>query len=46
MAIDLKEKLQKCEIQIENARKASELSLVPLSSFQSDSISSSKEMYV
>ncbi|XXG77177.1 hypothetical protein AAC387_Pa08g1378 [Persea americana] len=45
VAIDLKEKLQKCEIQIENARKASELSLVPLSSFQSDSISSSKEIW-
>ncbi|XP_058095907.1 nuclear-pore anchor-like isoform X2 [Magnolia sinica] len=34
---DLKEKLEKCEIEIENARKANELSLLPISSLQSDS---------
>lgn len=44
MAADLKEQLQKCEVEMENARKANELSLVPLCSFQSDS--SGKEMYV
>ncbi|MQL71936.1 hypothetical protein Taro_004262, partial [Colocasia esculenta] len=32
---DLKEKLDKCEADLEKARKANELSLLPLSSFQS-----------
>ncbi|KAJ0986603.1 hypothetical protein J5N97_004959 [Dioscorea zingiberensis] len=33
----LKDKLEKCEVEIENARKATELSLLPISSFQVDS---------
>ncbi|KAL5972514.1 hypothetical protein ACLOJK_039318 [Asimina triloba] len=38
VAADLKEKLEKCELEIENLRKANELSLMPISSFQSDSV--------
>ncbi|XP_039114966.1 LOW QUALITY PROTEIN: nuclear-pore anchor-like [Dioscorea cayenensis subsp. rotundata] len=33
----LKDKLEKCEVEIENARKGSELSLLPISSYQVDS---------
>ncbi|TVU28462.1 hypothetical protein EJB05_19979 [Eragrostis curvula] len=36
-AADLKQKLEKCESDLENARKSSELSLVPLSSVAPDS---------
>ncbi|KAH7688768.1 nucleoprotein TPR protein [Dioscorea alata] len=32
----LKDKLEKCEVEIENARKGSELSLLPISSYQVD----------
>ncbi|XP_073117973.1 nuclear-pore anchor [Elaeis guineensis] len=35
-AADMKEKLEKCEAEIENARKANESSILPLSSFRAD----------
>ncbi|XP_044468309.1 nuclear-pore anchor isoform X3 [Mangifera indica] len=35
-AAELKEKLEKCEAEIESSRKANELSLLPLSSFRSE----------
>ncbi|XP_068655473.1 nuclear-pore anchor-like isoform X2 [Aristolochia californica] len=34
-ALDLKAKLEKCEAEIENSRKANEMSLFPISSFES-----------
>ncbi|XP_020091201.1 nuclear-pore anchor isoform X3 [Ananas comosus] len=35
-AADLKEKLRRCEAELENARKANELSLLPMASFPTD----------
>jgi len=36
-AADLKQKLEKCEFDLENTRKSRELSLVPLTSVTADS---------
>lgn len=35
-AVNLKQKLEKCELDLENARKSSELSLIPLTSITTD----------
>lgn len=35
-AVNFKQKLEKCELDLENTRKSSELSLVPLSSVAPD----------
>jgi nucleoprotein TPR len=46
---NLKQKIEKCEFDLENARKSSELSLVPLTSIAADHADLSdtlmKEMY-
>lgn len=42
-AADLKEKLRRCEAELENARKANELSLLPMASFPTDL--NMKELY-
>jgi hypothetical protein len=36
-AVNLKQKLEKCELDLENTRKSSELSLIPLTSIAADS---------
>jgi hypothetical protein len=36
-AVNLKQKLEKCELHLENTRKSSELSLIPLTSIAEDS---------
>jgi nucleoprotein TPR len=36
-AADLKQKLEKCEFDLENTRKSSELSLIPLTNVAADS---------
>ena len=47
-AADLKQKLEKCEFDLENTRKSSELSLIPLTSVAADStdlVDSRHELY-
>lgn len=36
-AVNLKQKLEKCELDLENTRKSSELSLIPFTSITADS---------